>query len=72
MSKLTGKKIALGQTIFCLIWIATGALTMVMEMLSLIAATTALVVEVLLLELWAVLRMPSHRWRKVAIGIAPD
>ena len=52
--------------IFCLVLLAMGSMTLLMELFSLICAVVVLVVGVLLLGLWTTVSVLSHRWRKVA------
>src|SRR5271170_737599 len=59
----------LAPTIFCLVLIAMGSMTLMTELLSLICAALALIVSVILLCSWAVSCMLSNRWRKVTFGV---
>jgi hypothetical protein len=59
----------LAPTIFCLVLIAMGAMTLTTELLSLICAALVLIVSVILLCSWAVSSMMSNRWRKATFGV---
>ena len=59
----------LAPTIFCLVLIAMGAMTLTTELLSLICAALVLIVSVILLCSWAVSCMMSTRWRKATFGV---
>src|SRR5271169_4819527 len=59
----------LAPTIFCLVLIAMGAMTLTTELLSLICAALVLIVSVILLCSWAVSCMISNRWRKATFGV---
>ena len=49
--------------IFCLVLLATGAMTLITELLSLICAALNLIVGVILVGLWAISGLFSSRWK---------
>ena len=59
----------LAPVIFCLVLLAIGSTTLVIELLSLLSAALVLIVGVILIGLWAMSCFLSTRWRYISFGI---
>ena len=55
--------------IFCLVLIAMGSMTLVIELLSLLSAALVLIVGVISIGLWPISCIFSTRWRNICFGI---